>query len=265
MKISSLLGILAGFFVIFFAVTTSSKSVQIFLDPHGILVVFGGTIAAGLICFPFRFYARVGGVFINKFLGSYGTRHDRVIREIVDLAHGLRNDPDYLKTRVNSIKTPFLKDAFQLLVQGGIPESALEEIIVKRALTHSKRFDHDVNVFRTIAKFPPAFGLMGTTLGMISLLQHLGEADAQKMLGPAMAIGLVATFYGIVLANLVFIPIAENLAMINREDDTVRAIIIDGFRLIHRREHPKIVEAHLKSYLLPEEREKINRHIGDEV
>jgi chemotaxis protein MotA len=94
---------------------------------------------------------------------------------------------------------------------------------------------------------------------MISLLQQLGGKDAQKMLGPAMAIGLVATFYGIVLANLVLIPISENLAMINREDETVRTIIIDGFRLIHRREHPKIVEEHLKSYLLPHERDKIKK------
>ncbi len=259
MKISSLVGLLAALFVISISIATSSKSTEIFLDPHGILIVLGGTMAAGMMSFPLRFYIRVFGVFIDKFLGSYGTRSDLVIQEIVDLSRGLRADPNYLKEKVQAIKTPFLKDAIQLLVQGGIPESALEEILIKRAVTHSKRYDHDVNVFRTIAKFPPAFGLMGTTLGMISLLQQLGEKDAQKLMGPAMAIGLVATFYGLVLANLVFIPIAENLAMINREDDTVRMIIIDGFRLIHRGEHPKIVEEHLKSYLLPQERESLKR------
>ena len=259
MKISSLVGLLAALGVIVISIITSSKSSAIFLNPHGILIVLGGTIAAGMMSFPLRFYVRVARVFVDKFLGSYGTRYDRVIQEIVDLARGLREDPDYLKKQVQSIKTPFLKDAIQLLVQGGIPESALEEILIKRAVTHSKRFDHDVSVFKTIAKFPPAFGLMGTTLGMIALLQQLGENDSQKLMGPAMAIGLVATFYGLVLANLVFIPIAENLAMINREDDTVRMIIIDGFRLIHRREHPKIVEEHLKSYLLPEERDQIKR------
>jgi chemotaxis protein MotA len=259
MNISSIVGVIAALAVLTVAVLTSSKSAHVFLDPHGILVVIGGTAAAGLMCFPFRFYIRIAKVFINKFLGSYATRYETVINEIVDLARGTRENPDYLKQKVKTIKTPFLQDAIQLLVQGGIPIDALDEILVKRAATHSKRYDYDVSVFKTIAKFPPAFGLMGTTLGMISLLQQLGGKDAQKLLGPAMAIGLVATFYGIVLANLVLIPISENLAMINREDETLRTIVIDGFRLIARKEHPKIVEEHLKSYLLPHERDKIQK------
>lgn len=259
MNISSILGIFAALTVLAIAVMTSSKSAMVFLDPHGILVVIGGTAAAGLMCFPLRFYVRTAKVFKSKFLGNYVMRYETVINEIVDLARGLRDNPDYLKQKVKGLKTPFLVDAVQLLVQGGIPEDALEAILMKRAATYSKRYDHDVSVFKTIAKFPPAFGLMGTTLGMISLLQQLGGKDAQKLLGPAMAIGLVATFYGIVLANLVLIPISENLAMINREDETVRTIVIDGFRLISRREHPKIVEEHLKSYLLPHERDLIKK------
>ena len=142
---------------------------------------------------------------------------------------------------------------------GGIPEEALEEILAKRAITHSKRYEYDVGVFRTLSKFPPAFGLMGTTLGMIAMLQNMGGADAQKMLGPSMAIGLVATFYGLTLANLVFIPISENLAVINRDDETLRTIVIDGLRLVRRKEHPKVVEEHLKSYLLPHEREGLKK------
>jgi chemotaxis protein MotA len=79
------------------------------------------------------------------------------------------------------------------------------------------------------------------------------------MLGPAMAIGLVATFYGLTLANLVFIPISENLAQLNREDETLRVIVIDGLRLVRRKEHPKVVEEHLKSYLLPSERGSLTK------
>lgn len=257
MNISSLIGVISGILVVVVSVLGTSKSLKMFLDPHGILVVLGGTAAAGLMCYPFRFYVRVAGVIKNKFLGNYATRYETVINEIVDLARGVRESPDYLKAKLKSIKTPFLKDAMELLVQGGISEEALEAILVKRAATHLKRFDYDVAVFKTLAKFPPAFGLMGTTLGMIALLQQLGGKDAQKLLGPAMATGLVATFYGIVVANLILIPISENLTIVNREDDTVRTIVIDGFRLLSRKEHPKIVEEHLKSYLLPHERKLI--------
>jgi chemotaxis protein MotA len=259
MNFSSVFGILASLAVLGISVVTSSKSSKVFLDPHGILIVIGGTAAAGLMCFPFQLYVRIGKVFINKFLGNYAMRRETVINEIVDLARGVRENPDYLKQKIKTLKTPFLGDAVQLITQGGIPEEALEEILIKRAATHSRRYDYDVGVFKTLAKFPPAFGLMGTTLGMISLLQELGGKDAQKMLGPAMAIGLVATFYGLTLSNLVFIPISENLSMLNRDDETLRTIVIDGLRLVRRKEHPKVVEEHLKSYLLPHERDQIGK------
>lgn len=259
MNFSTIFGVFAALAVMFFSITSSTKSAHVFLDPHGILIVIGGTAAAGLMCFPLRSYLRVGGVIMSKFLGAYTTRHDIVISEIVDLARGARENPEYLKTKAKSLTTPFLADAVQLITIGGIPEEALDEILIKRAATHTKRYDYDVGVFKTLAKFPPAFGLLGTTLGMIALLQQLGGKDAQKLLGPAMAIGLVATFYGLTLANLVFIPISENLAVINREDETLRTIVIDGLRLVRKREHPKIVEEHLKSYLLPHERARLNR------
>ena len=224
------------------------------MDFHGILVVIGGTSAAALLCFPLKTYVRSFSVIKNKFLGNYSTRYETVINEMVDLAKGMRDNSNYAQTKINTIKTMFLKDAVELLALGGISDDSLDEILLKRAETYSKRYHHDATVFKTIAKFPPAFGLMGTTLGMISLLQQLGGKDAQKMLGVSMAVGLVATFYGIVLANLVFIPIAENLTSLNKEDETVRAIVIDGLRLIRNKEHPKIVEEYLKSYLLPHER-----------
>lgn len=259
MNFSSVLGVMSALAVLVISILTATKSSKIFLDPHGILIVLGGTAAAGLMCFPLRFYIRIAKVFTNKFLGNYSTRHEIVIHEIVDLARGARDNPDYLKTKAKTLKTPFLTDAVELISQGGISEEAIEEILIKRAMTHSKRYDYDVNVFKTLAKFPPAFGLMGTTLGMISLLQNLGGKDAQKLLGPSMAIGLVATFYGLTLANLVLIPISENLAVINRDDETLRTIVIDGLRLIRRKEHPKVIEEHLKSYLLPHERSEIGK------
>ena len=179
MNFSTLLGIVSALVVMALAVVMSSKDLHVFLDFHGILIVFGGTAAAGLMCFPLRFYSRIMGVVFNKFLGTYALRHEVVIKELVDLAKGVRENPDYLKQKAKSVKTAFLSDALQLMAQGGIADDVIDEILLKRAQTHSKRYEYDVGVFKTLAKFPPAFGLMGTTLGMIALLQNRGGKDAQ--------------------------------------------------------------------------------------
>lgn len=254
MNFSSLIGVIAALIVLVLGIITSSKNPIVFLDAHGILIVFGGTAAAALMCFPIQFYATAFRVVWKKFLGNYAIRREMVIREIVDLAKGQRENPEYIKNNVAKIKTPFLADAIGMVLQGGFDEEVLEEILYKRAGVLTKRYDQEVGVFKTIAKFPPAFGLMGTTLGMISLLQNLGGKDAQKLLGPAMAIGLVATFYGLTLANLVLTPIAENLSSLNRDDEALRLMVIDGVRLLRQKEHPKVVEEYLKSYLTPTER-----------
>ena len=254
MNFSTLFGVIAALVVMVVSMVTASKNPMVFLDMHGIIIVLGGTAAAGLMCFPLKSYVRVGKVILNKFLGNYSTHFQTVIDEIVDLTKGYRENPDYLTLKVKSIKTPFLADAIELMIQGGISEDELDEILHKRAATHTRRYEYDAGVFKTLAKFPPAFGLLGTTLGMISLLQQLGGKDAQQMLGPAMAIGLVATFYGLTLSNLIFIPIAENLTMLNRDDETLRSIVIEGVIHIRQKAHPKLAEEHLKSYLLPNER-----------
>lgn len=254
MNISSTLGVIAALAILVFGILTSTKNPMVFLDIHGIVIVIGGTAAAALMCFPLRFYVAVAKVFMNKFLGNYAIRREIVISEIVELAKGSRENPDFMKTKLKTIKTPFLADAVELIVQGGFAEETLDEIMQKRAAILTKRYDQDVGVFKTIAKFPPAFGLMGTTLGMIALLQNLGGKDAQKLLGPAMAMGLVATFYGLTLSNLLFIPIAENLSSLNRDDEALRQMVIDGIRLVRAKEHPKVIEEYLKSYLTPQER-----------
>lgn len=116
------------------------------------------------------------------------------------------------------------------------------------------RHEEDADIFKALAKFPPAFGLLGAVIGMISLMQNLGGADAMQKVGPSMAIALVATMYGIAVANFIFLPIGENLAKANRMDSIIRHMVIDGFKLIRQKKHPLVVEESIKSYLLPSER-----------
>jgi chemotaxis protein MotA len=109
-------------------------------------------------------------------------------------------------------------------------------------------------MFRTIGRFPPAFGLLATTLGMIGVLQRIGSPDSQKLIGPAMSVGLIGTLYGIGMANLIFLPIAENLTERTQEEVALRKLIIEGAVLLKQQVNPVSMRESLNSFLLPVDR-----------
>lgn len=259
MNFSSVIGLLAAIAVLGFGALTATANWKIFFDLHAILIVIGGTAAATLICFPLSTVKTLFTVFIKKILGKFSGAHGVLIQEIVGISKGYREDSNYVVNNIQKIKNPFLKEALELFIEGGIPDKKMDAILKQRALTHFKKYEKEANIFKVIGKFPPAFGLLGTTLGMISLLQTIGSPDSFKLIGPAMAIGLVATLYGIALANLLLIPMGENLAELNKEDQVSREMVIVGVRLVRAKEHPLVVEEFLKSYLLPKEREQIKK------
>ncbi len=259
MNFTAIIGLLTAIAVLGYGTISATSNWKIFLDPHAIAIVIGGTMAATLICFPFSTIRTLFTVFFKKILGKFAGTHSSLIEEIVILSKGYREDSQFLKNSVNAIKFPFLKEAIELMVEGGIPEDKMDAILQQRAATHFKRYEDEANIFKVMGKFPPAFGLLGTTLGMIALLQNIGSPDSFKLLGPAMAIGLVATLYGIAIANLVFIPMGENLIKLNKEDQVSRKMVIVGIKLLREKEHPLIVEEFLKSYLLPFERNKLKK------
>ena len=256
MNFSSVIGIIAAFGVLVGGVMSSTSGLEILLNEHGILIVVGGTLAASLICFPLADFMKLLKAFIYKVILGKGDKPQAVIREIVDLADGYRKDPGYLKGRLPGIRNPFLADAIDMLVKGGLKPEEVRNIMEVRAHTLFHRYEEEASIFKTIARFPPAFGLMGTTLGMIGLMQTIGSEDAFEKIGPTMGVALVATLYGVAMANLILIPLGENIGRLNKQEDTVRSIIIEGVELISRRSHPVFVEEKLKSYLLPSERPK---------
>jgi len=135
----------------------------------------------------------------------------------------------------------------------------LRGILETRAETHFERYLDEADIFKTMSKFPPAFGLLGTTLGMIALLKSLGAEGGKNAVGPSMAIALVATLYGIGLANFIFIPIAENLTKQAKEDLVARRIVVEGIMLIADAIPAQLVEEYLRSFLLPSERAPLSQ------
>lgn len=259
MNISFLLGVIAAFSVFLGAIFSATNNTSVFVNGHAFLIVIGGTFAAALISFPIGELYKIQVIIFRKMIGKYGIKTSELIYDIVKLAEGHKDDPLFLKDNLNKIKYPFLQEGVGLLVEGGIRADKMDSLLKKRAEVIFLKYESEAQIFRSISKFPPAFGLLGAVIGMITLLQGLGSPDSFKQIGPAMAMAMVATMYGIALANFVFIPLGENLSKLNKEEFLNRSIVIDGIKLLREHEHPFMVEESLKSYMLPTERNKLKR------
>ncbi len=258
MNFSSILGLGIALVVFVGGVVSSTTNWKIYLNPHAFFIVFGGTLAATLVSFPLSHLFKISKIFFRKIVGKHGAPHLRVIEEIVQLSQGSQTNDEFLRQNQETIKNHFLKEAVQIQMAGGIPNKTIDEILKKRAEVYYVRYEEEANMFKTMARFPPAFGLLGAVVGMIALMTGLGSPDSFKQIGPAMAMAMVATMYGIALANFLFIPLGENLSKLNKEDHLMRNIVIDGLKLLRERQHPLIVEEHLKSYLLVAERKNLS-------
>lgn len=259
MNFSTMIGFILSVTVFSAALMTSAKDFRIFLDQHAILIVVGGTMAASTICFPISKMFGLIKVFFRRILGKSKHNYAALIEEIVALSQASRRGRPAFEASISKIGDLFLKDAAQVLfwLDAEVSHDDLRELLETRAETHYERYIEESDIFRVMSKFPPAFGLLGTTLGMIALLQSLGGPAGKNNIGPAMSIALVATLYGIGMANFVFIPIAENLAQQTKEDLVARRMVVEGIMLIASDKPTQFVEEKVKSFLLPGERAKI--------
>ncbi len=253
MNISLPLGLITGSAIIIWAIQEGISNPMIFANIHSIVIVLGGTMAAALVCFPIKHIFSIMRILFKASTGGFQKETISSINEIVDLSQKSIDDKP-LEEELKNVKNLFLRESLQLALEGTIPEDELESVLFKRVETQNEKYRQEGLTYKIIGKFPPAFGLIGTTLGMIALLQGLGGEDAFEKLGPAMSTSLTATFWGLVVANLFLIPIGENLSFASQHDLTRRRIIVEGVMLLRAKKHPLIVEECLKSYLSPGDR-----------
>jgi chemotaxis protein MotA len=236
------------------SVFTSTDNPMALVDVHGILIVLGGSVAATAISFQLDRVLAMLKVFWIRTVRNKKPDYVKIIRDLMRIAEAYRNDAPNLPEIVKQTADPFCRESMQVLLDQIVDDKRMIKILRNRVETIYQRYLEDANRFRATGKFPPAMGLMGAVLGMIALLGSLGSPGAEKNIGPAMSVALVATFYGIALANLVVIPIGENLTECAKEIRTKNTIIVEGVRLIAERTNPIVLAEELNSFLLPGER-----------
>jgi chemotaxis protein MotA len=247
-NVATIIGIVIGMAVLGFATWFSTASALVFLNLPGLAIVLGGTAAATFICYPLKEVARV----LQIFLIALG-REELPIGEYIGALHSFadvasRGGTMRLEKKLPGIENEFLKDAMQMVVDG-YPREEIREILDTRILQAYEQEMSAAGIYRTMSRLAPAFGIIGTLIGLIGMMQAMG-ADLREI-GPAMATALTTTLYGILLANMVFLPIAVKVEKRIEERAILMSVIRDGVLLIKDRTPALIVLDKLKAYLPP--------------
>ena len=251
MKLNSLVGLILGFAVFFASVVMALGGLGPFWDFNSFFIVIGGTAGASIVCVPFAEHKRVVQEFFSRCLKQKKVSYEDIIDNLVTLSKEKKKGTASFDRSLAKMNHPFVRYGGSMLfwAEAEISTDEFRNILETHKKAMGSKSKKVLSSLKTMAKFPPAFGMMGTVLGLIALLQSLGSPDAKSQIGPAMAIALVTTLYGIALNNLTFIPIAESLKLEYQKDELGYNMIIEGFLLIQQKKPTKYVEEKLNSFL----------------
>ncbi|MCD8502659.1 MAG: flagellar motor protein MotP [Bacillaceae bacterium] len=241
------LGIGLGLTMAMMAIFTNSglQGVQYFLDPASLFVVIGGMIGAIFISFSLAEVKLVPKVLKEAF------REDRqdlteLIDTFVDLSSKARREGLLaLEAGIEEVDDVFIKKGVLLAVDGIEPE-IIKDIMMAEVVAMEERHKKARAVIEKAGEYAPAWGMIGTLIGLVLMLQNLNDPST---LGPNMAIALLTTLYGSLLANLVFIPMASKLESNTEEEIFVKQIIVEGVIGVQSGQNPKILEEKLSAFL----------------
>jgi chemotaxis protein MotA len=250
MDFHTILGLLIGFGLIVTAIVLGGSPTA-FIDTPSIVIVLGGTVAVTMVSFSFREMTRANmAVFLVLFRRTDDAAD--VGSQLIEVAERARKEGILALQKVLSQfeSEPFLHRAMQM-VSDGTPGNDVERIMRKEMSSMRSRHGQSVGVFRRAAEVSPAMGLIGTLVGLV---QMLGGLDDPSTIGPAMAVALLTTFYGAVLANMVFAPLATKLERKSVSETLLNEIYVTAAASIGRQENPRRLEMLLNTLLPPSER-----------
>jgi len=242
MDLATLIGLMGSLVIIAGAIVIGPNAI-IFFNIPGLLIVLGGTFTATLIKFPLSHTLGAFKVALKAFVHKSETPPE-LIGEAVELAAVARKE-GLLGLEDQQVKNEFLQQGLQLCVDGHQPD------LIRRMLTKDinltiMRHDEGQAIFKAIGDVAPAMGMIGTLVGLVQMLSNM---DDPKKIGPAMAVALLTTLYGAVIANAIALPIADKLAHRSREESNNKSLILEAISAIQEGLNPRVMEDMLKAYL----------------
>ncbi len=248
--LATVVGLVCGFGMITAAIILGG-SPESFINPPSILIVLGGTFAITTACFSMNEMRRTFKT-VSKAM-FYSTREPSdAATQVLQIAEQARKKGVLaLQNVLGSIPgEPFLHKGISMVVDG-TPGEEIENIMRGDLQATIQRHAKSTNVLRKMGEFSPAMGLIGTLIGLV---QMLGNLDDPTTIGPSMAIALLTTFYGAVLSNMVFLPLAAKLERNSQQEAVINSVYLMGAVSIGHQENPRRLEMLLNSILPPAQR-----------
>ncbi|MBW2610029.1 MAG: motility protein A [Deltaproteobacteria bacterium] len=250
MDIATLVGIILAFSLVFTAITLGG-SIAIFINIPAVMIVVGGTLGATMINYPLPDIFKVVKVVKNAFFIKNYTAKE-LITNFVTLAGTARREGILaLESTVNDINDDFMKKGLQLSVDGLEPVS-IKDILDTEIVNIQDRHKLGADIFTTLGAFAPALGMIGTLIGLVQMLQSMEDPST---IGPAMAVALLTTFYGAIIANILCLPIAGKLKNRSSVEVMMKELMSEGILSIAKGDNPRLLEQKLNAFLAPQLRE----------
>jgi chemotaxis protein MotA len=244
MDISSIIGIVSGIgFVI--GTIQLGGSIVAFINIPSVLIVVGGTVAATMIGYPLKDFLGIFKAAMKIFIFKLEPAEDIIANLVATSNKARKGGLLSIEGNIEDTNDPYLAQALQMTVDG-VKTADIAAIMQKKMELTKKALDTGSDIFSSMGGYAPAFGMIGTLIGLVQMLANL---DDPSSIGPRMAVAMITTFYGAVLANLFFIPMSDKLAGRNEEEMINMNIIFQGIISIREGEHPKLMEDKLNIYM----------------
>ncbi|GAA0789973.1 MULTISPECIES: flagellar motor protein PomA [Pseudomonadati] len=247
MDLATLIGIIGAFAFIIGAMVTSG-GIGLFIDVPSILIVVAGSLFVVMMKFNLKQFLGAVKIGLKAFMFKIDRPED-LIEQSVSMADAARKG-GFLALEEAQISNTFMQKAVDMLVDGhdgDVVRNALEKDI---ALTE-ERHKAGIGIFKAMGDVAPAMGMIGTLVGLVAMLSNM---DDPKSIGPSMAVALLTTLYGAVIANMIAIPMADKLSLRMNEELLNRNLIMDAVLAIQDGQNPRVIEGFLKNYLAEKQR-----------
>ena len=249
MDIATLIGLVGAFGLVVTTIFLGGNAAG-FIDIPSVVVVIGGTFAVTFVMFPMNVVIGTIKVGLKTLLFKSSDPRE-IIKLITSLADKARKESIVALEKV-PVEDAFLKKGVMLVVDGS-SEAIVRSVMEIELEFMKQRHRQGQAVFKGMGMMSPAFGMIGTLIGLVNMLSNLSDPAS---IGPAMAVALLTTFYGAVLANCVFLPLATKLEERSAEDALFMQIMIEGVSSLQKGDHPSVVNEKLQAFLSPAMREE---------
>ena len=242
MDLATLIGLIGAFGVVLGSIVLGGSAGS-FINTPSLLVVLGGTTLVTMMKFSLGQFLGAASIAVKAFLYQPSAPED-LIETAINLSKTARKE-GMLALENAEIPDEFMKSGVELLVDGH-PADMIRTMLTQDLNLTLQRHANGQSIFKAIGDVGPAMGMIGTLIGLVQMLANM---DDPRAIGPAMAVALLTTLYGAILANMFALPIADKLSVRSDEERNSKSLTIDALLCIHEGENPRVMESMLQTYL----------------